>query len=74
MVQLMCMLNMVRLIRFNRDQKDSLAKLLEGFAIASGIAVYTYFGGKLSISIWEALVTAFMGILCESLALIIRRE
>ena len=60
--------------RLNLAQREGTAKILDGFTIASGIALYSYFGDHLKLTPFQAGTVAITGILCYSFSLMQRRS
>ncbi|MCX8501340.1 MAG: hypothetical protein ORO03_06575 [Alphaproteobacteria bacterium] len=41
--------------RLNKEQRDGLGRIFDGYAIASGVAVYTAIGGHLILAPIESI-------------------
>lgn len=64
----------MRGLRVNRIQKDGLARVFDGFTIASGISVYSYLGGHAFMTGSDVFTTFLVGILCVVLAFLLRKD
>ena len=55
----------------NRDTKEGFARILDGYCIAAGIALFSFLGGRLDLSVGDAvnIVIAFMVCLLSSVVL-----
>ena len=69
-------MNLQRILawRLNKEQRDGLARTFDGYAIASGVAVYTVIGGHLILVSIESIALVFTWILCLTVAILLRRN
>ena len=61
-------------MKFNGQQREGLARLLDTYAAAASIAFGTYLVGRLDISYWEAVVLIIIAMTAVGGSLIFRRE
>ncbi|MDI9408081.1 MAG: hypothetical protein QM523_02420 [Candidatus Pacebacteria bacterium] len=60
--------------RLNQPQREGTARVLDGFTIASGIALYSYYGDHLNLTKAQVVIVALTGMLCYFLSLLQRRK
>ena len=57
----------------NRDTKEGFARILDGYCIAAGIALFSFLGGRLDLSVGDAVIIVIIFMICLLSAVVIRK-
>ena len=58
---------------FTDDILEGIARIFDGFCIAAGIAIFTYLGGKLQISIADVIGLITVLFCCLGVSIMVRK-
>ena len=63
-----------KLLQLDREQRIGLSNIFVGYSIAGGVGLFSYWGGKLDVSLLDANSIAIATFLSAFLSLIFRKE
>ena len=61
-------------LKFNRQQKEGVARIFDGYAIASSIAFGTFIVGRVDLKSWEVVLLILMVLLSGLYGLYLRKD